>query len=511
MFDRFRAAVREFKSRIAVSNESEKASFSELLERVEWLRPLLASEENPVLVLLMLPSGPNFTAVQLAGLAEKAVVAPISHRATSREIENYLKLIRPDLIVATGVAAARPVLEFLQEPVTVLVDSKNAEDVGGHRVVDWGELQLSQPPALAPREHGLRESAALVQFTSGSTGLPKGVVLTADNLLAYLDHNQEFLSRSEGQDVFCPMPQFHAFGGTVVLEHLLNGAAVHLTNTYMPGEHLKRMQERQCRAILAAPTYLRLLLQMNALSSNTVPQLSSVSMGSAAIDRTLVGELQGQFPMLEIHLRYGLTETMGPISRLSLRPGEELEAPGLVGFAVPGVEIKTETTTPGDEVPREVRVRSEVVAPGQILEQGSWQPLLDSDGFFATGDLGYVDGKGRLFLRGRISTFIKRNGFRVDPFEIETLLKQQIGVGEAVALGIPDPVAGQEVVVCVEPGPGSSLEDGKELMAACRENLSVAKVPQRVLLINAMPRTPSGKPDRMRLIEQLTGESRQFS
>jgi fatty-acyl-CoA synthase len=302
------------------------------------------------------------------------------------------------------------------------------------------------------------------------------------------------------------MPQFHAFGGTVALEHLFAGAVVHLANTYMPGDHLKRLKEHDCSAILSAPTYIRLLLQMGQIGSQDLPALTSISLGSAAIDQVLVRGIHDRFDNVEICLRYGLTETMGPICRICLDPGEGLEAPGLVGTPLPGVHLGDGMPLPGDSEPGEVYLRSEIVAEGQLLDRNRWEPLADSRGRFATGDLGFLDERGRVHLRGRTSTFIKRNGFRIDPFEIEALLSQQPGVGEVVVVGLPDPMAGERIVACIEGARSAGELDTRGLLHLCRQQLSVTKVPQEIRILPQFPRTTSGKPDRPRLKEILTEE-----
>jgi len=504
MYDRFSRIAAELGEQLAISNEGEECSYFKLFEMAECVRPLLRTGNGPALVLLALPGGPRFTAVQLAGLAEGSVVVPIPEQAKPGEIANYLALVQPDLVVVEDAVVFGPLQELLHGPTTILVGRSPLDKGGSHRFLDWSDLLSGEANPVSPAARNLPSDTALIQFTSGSTGMPKGILLSSGNIRSYLASNLGFLGRFTGLQVFCPMPQFHAFGGTVVLEHLLCGASVHLANTYMPGEHLKRMQKHRCSAILAAPTYLRLLLQMNALHPEHTPHLSSVSMGSAAVDQVLVESLQRKFPELEIHIRYGLTETMGPITRLSLGPGEELAAPGYVGRPTGDVELDLLARQSEGDTFGQVRVRGEIVARGQLLERDRWQSLQDSEGYLATGDLGHIDGEGRLFLKGRISTFIKRNGFRIDPLEIESVLRSQRGVTEVAVVGVPDPVAGQQIVACVELARGlQSIAEG-EMARVCRENLSVNKVPQRFLFTERMPRTASGKPNRVRLTEQVS-------
>jgi acyl-CoA synthetase (AMP-forming)/AMP-acid ligase II len=507
MYRRFLSVARHNPGRIAITSERCQANYAQLREQAEALRPLLRSQcggdgEGRRLVLMALPGGPHFTAIQLACFAENAVAVPIPDRSTEHEMRGHLGLVQPDLVVVESLEGSRQLIRALDRPVTLLSLQAGETDSGEtkpHRVLAWDAV-MSRPDSaeLLPRlEANSLPDVTLIQFTSGSTGRPKGILLSRGNVMADLHNNQAYFSETSGEDVFCPVPQFHAFGWSVVLENLLNGSPVHVTNGFSPGEELARMEQYRCTGILAAPNYLKLLMKLNVLQPEVLPALRLVCVGTAAVDQKLVQDLRERFPYLNIHLRYGLTETMGTMTRLRIKAGEYLSHPGLVGTPVPGVELAGELTPPDAGEPAEVRVRGGVVAVGQLLERDCWQSLLDADGFFPTGDLGYLDNEGRLHLRGRISTFIKRNGFRINPFEIEALLRNLSGVQEAVAVGVPEPASGEQIVVCVETPVGAKAIDSRDLMRICRENLSAYKIPQRFIVVDRLPRNAAGKPDRV--------------
>jgi acyl-CoA synthetase (AMP-forming)/AMP-acid ligase II len=497
LHSQFKAQVERIPDYVAVSNETETATFVELDRWVERLRPLFRTPSGTPVVLMALPGGPRFTAVQLACMAEGGVLAPVPDRVSAREAASILRLIRPDLVVAPSLSAAGGLLEVLPLTVPLLVMSGADEAAGARDVIHWErvmERQESRPVAAGTPD--LPPETRLIQFTSGSTGTPKGILLTRTNIQAYLNHNAAFLTEFAGRHVFCPMPQFHAFGGTVVLEHLSVGASVHLSNRFVPGNDLARMEATVCEILMAAPTYPRLLQQLGVLDRAHLPELRVLVMGTAAADPPLVATLRERFPDLEIVLRYGLTETMGPITRLHLGPGDGPLASGWVGKPVPGVTVAEGLPAPGEEAPGEVRVAGDVVAAGQLLERDRWEPPAGPDGFFPTGDLGHQTPEGDLHLRGRISTFIKSNGYRVNPFEIEELLRSQPGIGEAVAVGVPDPVAGERITAFVEPAAGGEAPGVRELFRVLRGHLAAYKVPQRVKAVERIPRNAVGKVDR---------------
>jgi acyl-CoA synthetase (AMP-forming)/AMP-acid ligase II len=134
-----------------------------------------------------------------------------------------------------------------------------------------------------------------------------------------------------------------------------------------------------------------------------------------------------------------------------------------------------------------------------------WEPLTDAEGYFSTGDVGNTDGNGRLHLKGRLSTFIKRGGFRIDPFEIELVLKEMAGVWDAVVIGVPSAELGEETVAVVEPHDDMPAPKISELMAHCRRHLAASKCPGRIDIMQELPRTANGKPDRVRIRHLLSG------
>ncbi len=217
--------------------------------------------------------------------------------------------------------------------------------------------------------------------------------------------------------------------------------------------------------------------------------MEAAMMGSASSDATLLAGLRTAAPKMSLHLRYGLSEAFGALTRFDVTPDSALPSPGLVGLPLEGVTFNELEGLDGE--PIEVRVRTATAAREMIvasdrgidrrgLYDGSWLP---------TGDLGLYDEAG-LHLRGRLSQMIKHRGHRVDPGEIERVLLSTVGITEAVVVGVADPMVGQTIVALIEGDVPVA-----ELQEICRESLSAHKQPSRIESVS-MPRTPSGKPDR---------------
>jgi long-chain acyl-CoA synthetase len=511
MHSRFVKVAASRGSQAAVGSEAATLTFDELLASAEafatWLRG------NRCLVLLAIAGGPSFTAIQLGAISAGAVVAPISDKSSTRETQGVLSLVRPDVVVVQSLRAQAAVLDALSHAATIL--SLDPQDLGAqhsmHRVVVWSDR--SRPPegaveGVTPQD--LPERTCMVQFTSGSTSTPKGILLSEANLLANLDANREHLLGLAGSAAFCPVPQFHAMGNAVVLEHLFHGTTVQLSNQFIPADDLRRMQNAGCSSIAASPNYFKLLLRLKVLSTSRLPQLRAFTIGTAAIDSELTDALLSAYPESVVHCRYGLSESVGALTRLELRSGESLRS-GQLGPLVCGNEVsllpvsESEPGTGGTEaLGHELAVRGPCVGIGQLLARGDWRPLADEAGFLHTGDAGYLDERGHLHLTGRLSSFLKVNGHRISPFELEAALRGHPSVQEAVVVGPPDPAQGQRIVACVEPAPGHRIEDTARLLEHCRAELVPYKVPNAFRIYAQLPRTPAGKPDRKLLLQEST-------
>lgn len=446
---------------VAIADGKSTRTYGQLARDVK----ALASELRPgAIVASLLPSGVPFTTLQLATLEARATFFPLPPDATPTELGHALSLAVPDLVFL-GAASGAPVKEALPAHVP--------------RVV-FGEAV----PAHGA-EAGL--SAAMVQLTSGSTGRPKGVLLEPRALEAGVDDAASFAEAFAGSALFSPMPQYHAMGGALVLEHLLHGVSVHVAARFVPGDDLRRMQEAEVALLAGPPAYFRTLLRLG-LFKKELPGLRALLMGSAAAERELLLGLRELLPSVSLHLRYGLSETFGSLTRADIEAGAPLPAPGFVGQPLASVRL---APLPALEEPAaELRATGPTVAETSLHADGQ-RALRDAEGFFPTGDVAHA-AEGAVHLRGRSSEMIKRFGFRVDPSEIEQLLVGHPAVRDAVVLPVPDPLAGSAIVACLDALPDAEAE----LRARCAEHLGPRKRPQRFVFPEAFPRTPAGKPDR---------------
>ncbi len=496
MWARFEQAARSSEDRVAISREGLAWTFGELRARADRIADLLRGLDRRPVVLAALPSGPEFSALQLSCLNAEALFVPLPAEARPREAENYLGLLHGDLLVHADPKTAalyEQARERLDLPKTCTLDFGSL--LALPRASDLQHL-LTAPSANVACQDWEGRDPCLVQFTSGSTGRPKGVLLTQDHLRSNLAQSRTYLEAFHQRAVFCPLPQFHAMGGAVGLEHLCFGSPIHYSNRFDPASDLTRMKEQSCEGLLASPNYPRFLLRLGLLKPETLPTLSDFVLGTAPVPPDLIVDLREAFPEARIHIRYGLSEAMGTLLRLSLGPGETLEFPGNIGRPIPGVDLRIRED--------EILVRAGSCADWILDENGVVQPLLDPNGYLATGDTGQLTADGQLHLGGRRTSFLKVHGHRIDPGEIEAVLRGVPGIREVLVLGQPEESSGQRIIAAYELYEGAAEPSRMDLQKSCREGLSAYKIPARFVALPTLPRTAAGKPDRQALARMLS-------
>ncbi|TGK15679.1 long-chain fatty acid--CoA ligase [Leptospira fluminis] len=498
MLSRFEQILERYPDKIAVSNEFGAMTFSRLNEEADRLVPLLSAVNRPV-VMPALPGGPELTLLQLAVWKAGGVLAPIPEKCTEREAKIFSEQIRPDLVAVHSLSEQKEILKGIESEIPILSFRTKEEDCSDRNVLSVCKLEYSK--TLHKLSVFIPEGVMLVQFSSGSTGRPKAILLSERNLISNLDANRDHLSQFAGKDAFCSVPQYHAMGSAVLQELLWVGCGVHFSNRFMPGEHLARIRKFGCASISTTPNYMKLLLDIGGLNREGFLPLESFTIGTAALDGKLMRRILEVYPESKIYCRYGLSESVGALTRLELNFGDTY-VPGSVGVPVSGVEFSSDLA---GQKETEIIVRSGCVAMGQLSDSGECFAITDDLGFLHTGDTGFLDANGNLRILGRKNSFLKVNGYRVSSLEIELILKSIPGVQEAVVVGVADDQSGQSIVACIEPIPGSLLPDSAEFDRLCRSEMSSYKIPKRFVMYENLPRTSAGKPDRERIYLEVNG------
>ncbi len=426
-------------------------------------------------VAILLPNVPSFVTAYFGALRVGAVVVPLNALFKRIEIEERLADSGAKVLVAPPEREAE-LAECLGRQSVTLIDPARAAD--------------AEPvPELVEREPG---EPAVLLYTSGTTGGPKGAELTHASLRSAAQCLAGPLLGLTPDDVlFGAAPLAHVFGQSGIMNSaIVAGSCVLLVSRFEPEASLELMQKTSTTVFLGVPTMIIGLLTA-AAHAPTLPPFRVGHSGGAPLAVEVLSAFNARFgcPMLE---GYGLTETSG--AAVTHHLGQVTKA-GSVGTPVAGAELRI------------VDAVGQVVAGGEIGEvwfrgpgvmRGYWhnpeatRAALDDEGWFATGDMGYVDADGYLFLVDRKKDMIIRGGYNVYPREVEEIVYQHPSVLEAIVVGVPDARLGEEIVALVVPRAGVAC-DPDEVREFVRERIAAYKYPRLVVVTDALPRGPSGK------------------
>lgn len=348
-----------------------------------------------------------------------------------------------------------------------------------------------------------------LQYTSGTTGLPKGSLLTHRNLLLNAFYTGECQRFDESDRIGITVPLYHCFGcvlGTMCAA--IYGAAMVFPHEYFqPAESLDAIEAERCTAIYGVPTMFIAMLEDASFAERDTSSLRTGIMAGSPCPIELMKRVTHDMGADEITIAYGQTEA-SPLITMT-RTDDPLEKRvGTVGRTIPDVEVKVVDPDTGKQVPD--GVSGELYARGHNIMLGYYnQPELtaaaiDSDGWLHTGDMSLREPDGYYRITGRIKDLIIRGGENISPREIEELLYQHAAVEDVQVVGVPDQKFGEEILVCIKPRPGESASED-DIRDFCRARLAHFKTPRYVWFVDSFPTTVTGKIQKFKLREQAIG------
>lgn len=366
-------------------------------------------------------------------------------------------------------------------------------------------LRLEHPDALERAEAAVRaEDVANIQYTSGTTGFPKGVMLRHRNLL----HSGYALGALNGttQDdrLAVMVPMFHCFGCVVcVLGAFCHGAALCLLPAFEPGAALRLVEEERCTQIHGVPTMFAAMLAHADCGRRNTSSLRAGYVAGAPVPAALLHEIVTRLGCRGMSVTYGLTEAAPGVSGSPPDAPLEVRA-GTIGRALPGVELRVVDPATLRELPPgekgELLVRGPNVMAGYHDDPEATASAITPEGWLRTGDLCLVGHDGWLRITGRIKDIIIRGGENIMPSEIENALRELPGIVDAAVVGVPSERLGEEIGAALRLAPGVAL-DPQALRAALADRLASFKIPQHWLAVDHYPLTGSGKVQKYRLRE----------
>jgi long-chain acyl-CoA synthetase len=425
-------------------------------------------------VALWLPNSPTFVAAFLATLRLGAIATPLGILLRPREIRARLEIAQPAVLVTTP-ALARDLGDVAAQVLAV----------------DPTSVEVDRAPRTTPAARTGADVAVLI-FTSGTAGDAKAAELTHRGLTWNAQSLADGLAMSADDVQLAVAPLSHVLGMSGVMNAtLLSGGAIAPMDRFDAGAALDLIGRTQATGVRGAPPMFAALVR-EARRVGAAPRLRFAMTGGAAPATELARGVDDTFGCA-LRDGYGMSEVGGGIT---LTPVATPPRAGSVGPALPGSALRIVDLVTGAPLPvgerGEVVVRSPSVMRGYRGTAEATHAGVDRDGWLSTGDIGYLDRDGYLFLVDRKKELIIRSGYNVYPREVEEVLSSCPGVLEAAVVGVPDDDHGEEVVALVVPAQQDAL-DPEAVKAFARERLAAYKYPRHVFVVTDLPKGPTGK------------------
>lgn len=460
-------------------SSSERCSYRAMAQRVSdlssWLSGKFGEDSN---IILVSPNNAFFVLAYLAIMKSGNVCIPLNSAIEPESFE-YIKDETSAVFafVYSSVAKRLPVsIEWVDENEISTLNT--------------GVLEIGYLPGSHFHEHKL----AQLIFTSGSTAVPKGVMITHGNLMANTSSILDYLHLTQEDTMLVVLPFFYCYGLSLLHTHLRVGGTLALNNSFMfLGGVIRDLEKYACTGFAGVPSHFQVLLRKSdSFRNGNFPHLRYVTQAGGKLHKAFIAEFTELFPLVRFFVMYGQTEAT---ARLSYLPPERLaDKLGSIGKGIPNVELQVidgsgKPVNPGDT--------GEIIARGGNIMKGYFNDPKATDqvlreGWLHTGDLGTVDEDDFIYLTARKKEMIKAGGKRISPKEIEEVIVALPGVIDCTVEGMDHPVLGEAIRAVVVKSNGSDLKPN-DIKAACALRLASFKVPTEVLFHDKIEVSATGK------------------
>ncbi|MBI9091422.1 MAG: AMP-binding protein [Desulfobacterium sp.] len=452
----------------------------------------------------------SYRSAELEYLLEQSDATTLILAGGVREADEYIKVINkvcPELKDAEPGKLVSKKLPFLKSVVYLGKDK-----IPG--MYNWDDI-LEMGKAISDQDLEARlatlepDDVINMQYTSGTTGFPKGVMLSHTNLIGNAKSMAECMNLTPDDAMCIPVPFFHCFGCVIgTLCCMVSGATMAPVVSFTPVDTLKTVEASKCNALLGVPTmFIAEFEEMDKKSYDTSSLRTGVMAGSTCpieVMKRVIKDMGAK----EMTIVYGQTEASPGITQTRDNDSLELKT-STVGCALPNVEVKIVDPVTGEEMPTgeqgELCSRGYHVMKGYYKMEEATQNAIDKDGWLHTGDLAEMDENGYCKITGRIKDMIIRGGENVYPREIEEFLYTHPVVKDIQVVGVPSEKYGEEVAAFIQVRPGETSTE-EEIKEFCRDQISYHKIPKYVFFVDEFPTTASGKIQKYKLRNTATQE-----
>ncbi|HPD21727.1 MAG: AMP-binding protein [Desulfomonilia bacterium] len=376
------------------------------------------------------------------------------------------------------------------------------------QVLDLGR-QISDAD-LAEREKSVHfHDVVNMQYTSGTTGFPKGVMLTHYNVINNARMVGDVMGMTEQDRLLIQVPLFHCFGCVMSsLNCVVHGSTMVMVEYFDALKAMQYIQEEKCTAINGVPTMFISILSHKDFSKYDMSSLRTGIMAGAPCPEETMRQVMEKMHCPEVVIAFGQTES-SPVMNMTRRDDPVDVRVTTVGRLLPGIQGKIVDPVTGEELPP--NVQGEIVTKSPCVMKGYYKmpeetkKAIDADGWLHTGDLGTVDEQGNFKITGRIKEMIIRGGENIYPREIEEFLHKHPKVRDVYVVGVPDKKYGEQLLAVIIPEPGEKVT-GEELVEYCTNRIARHKIPKYWEFTDEVPMTASGKVQKYKIVEQYSSK-----